>query len=579
MHTFRVWATIPQRVELAFDQKRLPMKRNEQAWWSVTVDAAGPGSDYGFVLDGQGPFPDPRSAWQPHGVHALSRLVDQDAFSWSDAGFRPDPAGLAQAVIYELHLGTFTPEGTLVAAIDKLDLLVRLGVTHVELMPIHQFPGEHGWGYDGVDLFAPHQPYGGPDGMKRFVDACHARNLTVLLDVVYNHLGPSGNYLDRFAPYFNDRYHSPWGWAVSFDGPHSDEVRRFYCDNALMWLRDYHVDGLRLDAVHAMHDMSARPFLEQLNDEARELSRRSSRRLVMIAESDLNDPRLIGPQERGGFGLDAQWSDDFHHALHAVLTGERDGYYEDFGMLADLAKALRAAYVYDGRYSMHRRRRHGRPPVGLDGRHFLAYSQTHDQVGNRARGERLSQLAGIGGLKIAAALVFTSPFVPMLFQGEEWGASTPFLYFTDHAEPDLAEAIREGRRREFAAFGWKPEEVPDPQAPDTFRRSKLIWTERERQPHAELIQWYRALIDVRRTQPALASGELELVRTRYDEPARWLTMERGAVTVVVNFADVSQRIPVAPGTHAVLLASAPLSLSPDGEALLPGAAVAILTRT
>jgi maltooligosyltrehalose trehalohydrolase len=324
MHTFRVWATIPKQVELALRGQRLPMKRGENGWWSVTAESAGPGNDYGFVLDGDGPLPDPRSPWQPNGVHALSRLVDHGAFAWTDAGFNACPP--SKAVIYELHLGTFTQQGTFESAIEKLDHLVHLGITHVELMPVIEFSGKHGWGYDGVDPFAPHQPYGGPEGLKKLVNACHARGLAVLLDVVYNHLGPSGNYLARFAPYFNDRYHTPWGWAVNFDGPHSDEVRRYFCDNALMWLRDYHFDGLRLDAVHAIFDMSARPFLEQLGDEVKQLSQQTGRRLVVIAESDLNDPRLISPRERGGYALDAQWSDDFHHALHTVVTGERTGY-------------------------------------------------------------------------------------------------------------------------------------------------------------------------------------------------------------------------------------------------------------
>jgi maltooligosyltrehalose trehalohydrolase len=574
MQTFRVWATIPKRVELALGEERLPMKRSEDGWWAVRVESAGPGNDYGFVLEGEGPFPDPRSPWQPKGVHGLSRLVDHDAFAWADDGFKA--RALSEAVIYELHIGTFAPPGTFESALEKLDHLVQLGITHVELMPVAEFSGNHGWGYDGVDLFAPHRVYGGPDGLKQLVNACHARGLAVLLDVVYNHLGPSGNYLAKYAPYFNGRYHTPWGCAVNFDGPYSREVRRFFCDNALMWLRDYHFDGLRLDAVHAIVDMSAQPFLEQLGDEVKQLSQQTSRRLVVIPESDLNDPRLIWPRERGGFGLDAQWSDDFHHALHTVLTGERSGYYEDFGTLADLAKALRNAYVYNGRYSAHRKRPHGRAPVGLEGHHFLGYAQTHDQVGNRARGERLCHLVSLGRLKIASALVFTSPFVPMLFQGEEWAASTPFQYFTDHPEPGLPKAVREGRRKEFAAFGWKPGDVPDPQARETFERSKLNWLESKREPHAAIFNWHSALIQLRRSEPALTDGRLDLVNTRFDESARWFVLERGPITVACNLASQAQRVPLCEGKHTMLLASdqtievanKELNLSPDTVAIL-----------
>ena len=573
MHTFRLWAILPERVEVQVASQRYPMRRGEDNWWTADVESAGPGSDYGFVLDGEGPFPDPRSPCQPNGVHALSRLVAHD-FQRKDSGFRAPP--LSSALIYELHIGTFTPEGTFESAIEKLDHLVQLGVTHVELMPVAEFSGRHGWGYDGVDVFAPHRPYGGHAGLQRLVNACHTRGLAVLLDVVYNHLGPSGNYLAKYAPYFNSHYHTPWGWAVNFDGPHSDEVRRFFCDNALMWLRDYHFDGLRLDAVHTIFDRSAKPFLEQLGDEVKELSRQTGRPLVVIPESDLNDPRLLWPHERGGFALDAQWSDDFHHALHAVLTGERTGYYGDFGTLADLAKALRNAYVYDGRYSAHRRRHHGRPPVGLDGHHFLGYAQTHDQVGNRARGERLSQLVSLGRLKIAAALVLTSPFVPMLFQGEEWGASTPFQYFTDHPEPDLAKAVREGRRREFVAFGWKPEEVPDPQAPRTFLGSRLNWEELSREPHGGLLDWHRRLIKLRQREPALSDGRLEAVLTRFDESARWLAIERGPLTIITFLSDRLQRVPIRAGRHVILMASDDSIQMDRSSIVMPPESVAVL---
>ena len=381
-----------------------------------------------------------------------------------------------------------------------------------------------------MDLFAPHHAYGTPDNLKQLVDACHERGLGIILDVVYNHLGPSGNYLAKFAPYFTKRYTPTWGEALNYDGADSENVRRFFCDNALMWLRDFHFDGLRLDAVHAIYDFSAQPFLEQLKLEVEQLSVQLGRPLVLIPESDLNDPRLLWPRERGGFALDAQWSDDFHHALHAVLTGQKNGYYADFGKLEDLAKALRHGFVYDGTFSTHRRRRHGRPASGLSGNRFLGYLQNHDQIGNRAHGERSSQLMSLGKLKIGAALVLTSPFVPLLFQGEEWGASTPFLYFTDYHEPELAGAVHEGRCREFAAFGWKTEEVPHPQSDQTFECSKLDWSELPNPPHYKLLDWHQRLIRLRRAEPSLNDGRLEGVKTHFDELARWLVMERDAIT-------------------------------------------------
>lgn len=552
------------------------MHPESDGWWSAEIAAPGGDADYGFVLDGEGPFPDPRSAWQPYGVHGLSRRVNHGSFGWTDAGFQAPPLG--SAVFYELHVGTFTPEGTFDAAAAHLDHLVDLGVTHVELMPVNAFPGRRGWGYDGVGLFAVQDAYGGPEGLKRWVNACHARGLAAVLDVVYNHLGPSGNYLGKFGPYFNGRYQTPWGPALNFDGPHSDEVRRMFLDNAIQWLRDYHFDGLRLDAVHAIVDTSARSFLEELGDEVRSLEAQLGRHLVLLPESDLNDPRLLWPRARGGFGLDAQWSDDFHHALHSALTGETTGYYEDFGSLAALAKALRQAYVYDGSPSRHRRRRHGRPPEGLDGTRFLGYAQNHDQVGNRARGERLGQLVDPGRLKIAAALVLTSPFVPMLFMGEEWGATTPFLYFTDHEDPDLAAAVREGRRREFATFGWAPEEIPDPQAAETFARSRLDWSEREREPHRSLLEWHRQLLRLRRRTPALRDGRLDTVRVRHDETQRWLVLQRGPIHVAANLGEAECRIADWPRGLRLGLASESIPPEAPGVLRLPARSVGVFSH-
>ncbi|HEV7677617.1 MAG TPA: malto-oligosyltrehalose trehalohydrolase [Candidatus Dormibacteraeota bacterium] len=538
---FEVWAPRAGTVELAIHGQNLPMRRRDDEGWYVSDPVETQHGDrYGFVLDGAAPLPDPRSPWQPDGVQGLSAVVDHEAFQWTDQAWHGAP--LASAVIYELHVGTFTSEGTFDAAIARLPDLVDLGVTAVELMPVAEFPGERGWGYDGVDLFAPHHAYGGPDGLKRLVDACHASGLAVVMDVVYNHLGPDGNHLGRFGPYFTDRYRTPWGDALNLDGPDSEPVRRFILDNAQSWLRDHHCDGLRLDAVHAIVDTSALPILEELAVEVEALQASLGRTLWLIAESDLNDPALVRSRESGGAGLDAQWSDDFHHALHAALTGERSGYYADFGPLSLVARALRDVFVVDGGYSRHRRRRHGRPVGGLPRSRFLGYLQDHDQVGNRALGERSSALMSEGKLRIGAALVLASPFVPMLFQGEEWAASTPFQYFTDHQDAELARAVSEGRRREFAAFGWRAEDVPDPQDPATFERSKLRREEREGAPHRDMLDWHRRLIALRRSHPSLADSRPESTEARADDDAGWLLLRRGAVSIACNTGDRPVRV-------------------------------------
>jgi len=574
MTMIRVWAPRPREVALVGGGAERTMLRQEGGWWALDAPEVRHGVDYAFRLDGEGPFPDPRAPWQPAGVHGPSRWVEHERFAWSDAGWRAPP--LAAAVIEEIHVGTFTPEGTFDAAIARLDHLVALGVTHVELMPVAAYDGERGWGYDGVALFAPHRAYGGPKGLKRLVDACHRKGLAVLLDVVYNHLGPSGNYLGRFGPYFSAAYTTPWGEAVNLDRAQSDEVRHFFRDNARLWLADYHCDGLRIDAVHALVDTSPTHLLEELAEGVRRLEAELARPLALIAESDLNDPRLVHAVEAGGYGLDALWNEDFHHALHALLTGESSGYYQDFGPIADLAKVLTQGLAYDGRYSAFRQRRHGRPATGLPGRRFVACLQNHDQVGNRALGERSSQLLSPGLLKVGAALVLTAPFVPMLFQGEEWGAGTPFLYFTDHPDPALGKAVREGRRRELAAFGWDPAEIPDPQAEATFTRSRLDWSESGRAPHAEVLEWHRALIRLRRTLPGLADDRLGGVAVRFDEAARWLLVLRGPVVVACNLAAGERRIPCpkARGKRLVLASSG--QIRQDGASLeLPAESVAI----
>jgi len=562
MTSFRVWAPLAGNVQLLLDGSLFPMAPEQNGYWRRDHS----GIDYAFVLDGGDHLPDPRSPWQPSGVHGPSRVVDRSRFEWSDAGWRPPV--LSSAIIYELHIGTFTSEGTFDSAVGRL-------ITHVELMPVAEFSGAWGWGYDGADLFAPHHAYGGPDGLKRFVDACHAVGLAVLLDVVYNHLGPTGNYLGRFGPYFTTRYTTPWGPAVNLDGAGSGEVRRFLCDNAIMWLRDYHFDGLRIDAIHAFFDSSAVPFLEQLTGEVKRLEAHLGRNLIVIAESDLNDPRVVKPTEAGGYGIDAQWSDDFHHALHSVLTGDRAGYYQDFGTLGDLARALENAYVFDGRRSRYRGRPHGRKPEGLSGWRFLGYLQNHDQIGNRKNGERSSHLMSIARLKIGAAIVLCAPFIPMLFQGEEFAAATPFQYFTNHADPELARAVSEGRRKEFAAFGWNGQDTPDPQDPDTFLRSKLNWMELEREPHASLLAWHRRLIALRRCAPEFTDGRLDRVEARFSETEQWLTFRRGEYAIALNLSTELRVAPI-PFPCALVLASDGNCITHETSVELPPDSVAIL---
>jgi maltooligosyltrehalose trehalohydrolase len=502
--------------------------------------------------------------------------VDDGAFAWTDQRWRGIP--LYGNVLYELHVATFTPEGTFDGVIGKLDHLVDLGVDILELLPVNAFPGRWGWGYEGVDLYAVFDPYGGPEGLKRLVDAAHARGLGVVMDVVYNHFGPAGNYLAEFGPYFTDKHQTPWGSAVNYDDAGSDEVRRFVLDNAMMWLRDYHLDGLRLDAIHAIVDTSATHLLAELADEVEALSAQLGRTMFLIAESDLNDPRVVTPRAANGLGMDAQWSDDFHHALHAVLTGEHEGYYGDFGSLDDLATAFTQGYVHGGAYSEHRGRRHG-APYRLSGHRLLGYLQDHDQVGNRAAGSRPAAQLSPGLLKIGAALVLTSPFTPMLFMGEEWGTRTPWQFFTDHDDVELGKAITQGRQGEFTAFGWDPKDVPDPQDPATFERSKLDWADLGKDDHADLLDWHRRLIRVRRQLPELTGGSLDDVTVAYDEDERWIAVRRGDVVVLANLSDDEHHLPTTDPVLDVVLASAD-GFTFDAEGVtLPAESVAIARLT
>jgi maltooligosyltrehalose trehalohydrolase len=499
---FRVWAPLSDAVHLHIvgpESRDVRMEPKNLGYHKVFVDGIAPGTRYLYRLSNGNEFPDPVSRYQPDGVHGPSEVISP-RFDWRDQAWFGIP--IEDYVIYELHVGTFTPEGTFDAVIPHLDELADLGITAIELMPVAQFAGTRNWGYDGVYPFAVQNSYGGPYGLKRLVSACHGRGLAVILDVVYNHIGPEGNYLPRFGPYFTERYKTPWGPAINFDSAYSDEVRHFFISNALEWITDYHVDALRLDAVHAILDHSAVNFLEEVGEAVQERGTMLNRRAYVIAESALNDTRLIRPRELGGYGLDAQWNDDFHHSLHTLLTRERQGYYVDFGDFQHMAQAFSEGFVYSGRYSVTRRRRHGNSSRGVPSGKFVVYAQNHDQIGNRMMGERLGELVSFEAYKLASSIVLLSPFVPLLFMGDEYGETAPFQYFVSHSDPTLVEGVRRGRREEFAAFKWQGE-APDPQDERTFRRSKLNHSLKLERQHKALVAFHKELIHVRKSLPAL----------------------------------------------------------------------------
>lgn len=569
-----VWAPRPQRVRLHRPgQDPLELSPRGDGWHAAEVELS-PGDEYGFLLDdGDGIRPDPRSRRQPRGVHDLSAWFDDGAHEWQDQAWTGRQ--LAGSLVYELHIGTFTPQGTFDAAVERLDHLAQLGVGFVELLPVNAFNGTHNWGYDGVLWYAVHEAYGGPAGYQRFVDACHARGLAVIQDVVYNHLGPSGNYLPEFGPFLRDAERNTWGSSIDLDEP---EVRRYIVENALMWMRDYHVDGLRLDAVHALKDSTTRHILQELAEETEALSAQVGRPLTLIAESDLNDPRLISAREADGYGLTAQWSDDYHHALHVAVTGETAGYYADFAPLSALAKVCTGGFFHDGTWSSFRGANHGRP---IDPRiptsRLVTFSQDHDQIGNRAAGDRLSQSLDEGGLAIAAMLTVLTPFTPMLFMGEEWAASTPWQFFTSHPEPELGRATAEGRIQEFAAMGWDPSVVPDPQDPETFRRSTLDWDERDTGRHARILDLYTRLIALRRRVPDLTDTAFSSITAEADEEARTFALHRGGTAILVNFSEETRRMPL-PGSWSVLLATGGQTTLQDGWATVPPRAGLVARR-
>jgi maltooligosyltrehalose trehalohydrolase len=582
---FLVWAPNARSVSLHLlhGGELVAMAPLARGFFRGAMQNLEPGSRYFFQLDGARDLPDPASRFQPEGVHGPSEIVDVDHFHWTDQNWRGPT--LERSIFYELHVGTYTAEGSFDALIPHIPELVELGITTVELMPIAQFPGSRNWGYDGVYPFAPQNSYGGPESLQRFVNAAHEHGLSVALDVVYNHLGPEGNYLNGYGPYFTDRYRTPWGQALNFDGAGSDEVRRFFIENALYWLEDYHFDALRLDAVHGIFDFSARHFLAELQCSVGNLSKKLGRIVRCIAESDLNDSRLLHGREQGGYGLDAQWSDDFHHSVHRLLTGEDRGYYADFEGIASLASTLRDGWYYNGRYSHFRHRHHGNSPQGIAASKFVVCNQNHDQVGNRAAGERLSGLVNFEALKLAAGITLLSPFVPLLFMGEEYGETAPFQYFTSHGDPELIEAVRRGRREEFAAFGWEPEKaVPDPQDEQTFLRSRLDHSLKSEEAHRTLLRLYQNLIRIRR-EYELGSPDPRSVRE----------IGRGALVVlrqnevrqlmmIFNFAEspVILTLPEMPGRWTTVMNSAdrswqgpeqnlapPMTLTGDGLRLSP----------
>lgn len=577
-----LWAPRAQKVTAVAGHHRLELIKDAEDWWRpaepVPADLSGADFDYGFLLDhDEIPLPDPRSRRQPYGVHGLSRTYDPAGFDWHDQLWTGRQ--LAGGVIYEMHVGTFTAEGTLISAIERLDHLVELGIDFVEVMPVNAFNGDHNWGYDGVDWYAVQETYGGPEAYQEFVDACHERGLAVIQDVVYNHLGPSGNYLPRFGPYFAEGLLNTWGESINLDGPDSDEVRRYIIDNALMWLRDYHVDGLRLDAVHALRDTRAVHLLEEMAVEVDALSVHLGRPLSLIAESDMNNPRLITPRAGGGYGLTAQWSDDFHHGLYVALTGDTTGYFADFDSLAALGKVYEAGFFHDGSRSSFRGRRHG---TRIDTQRtetwrLVVCSANHDQIGNRAAGDRLSTRLDHRQLQLAAVLTLLSPFTPMIFMGEEWGARTPWQFFTSHPEEELGRIVAEGRVAEFAEMDWDTSVVPDPQDPETFTRSKLDWTEPESAEQSEILALYRALLQIRRSFPSITDPRFDHGTARSDDDEGWLLLTRGEIAIAVNFADADAVVEL-PGEAESLITVGDARLDPGYRSVALGRHSALVGR-
>ena len=550
---FTVWAPFLKEVALKIvspQEKIIPMEKGDKGYWEITVGDISDKTRYLYQINGEKDRPDPASHFQPEGVHGPSQVIDHNSFRWEDSEWNGIP--LSAMIIYELHTGTFTPEGTFEAIIPRLDELKDMGINVLEIMPIAQFPGERNWGYDGAYPFAVQNSYGSPTGFKWLVNECHKRGIAVILDVVYNHLGPEGNYLWDYGPYFTKKYRTPWGDALNFDGAHSNEVRNYFIENTLHWFKNYHVDALRLDAIHGIFDMSAKPFLSELAEKVEEFSKATGKTCYLIAESDLNDSKVTRPREFGGYGIDAQWCDDFHHALHTILTGEKQGYYSDFGEVKHLVKAMREGFVYSGEYSQFRQKNHGNSSKDVPATQFVTFSQNHDQIGNRMLGERLSTLVSFESLKLAAGVVLLSPYIPLLFMGEEYGEDSPFLYFVSHSDPALIEAIRQGRKKEFEDFKWK-DEPPNPQNLETFLKSKINWEKRFEGNHKVLSDFYKKLITSRKTIPALSHLDKKnlIVDSLEGEKIvfirRWKDLSHVFIVFNFNCADVKMIPPVLNG--------------------------------
>jgi len=545
---FTVWAPFLNKVDLKIispEKKVFSLQKDKKGYWKTVGEEVFPGSLYLYSLNGERDRPDPASHFQPQGVHGASQVVDHNSFNWEDKSWKG--IELSEMIVYELHVGTFTSEGTFEAVIPRLDEIKDVGINAIEIMPISQFSGERNWGYDGVYPFAVQSSYGGPEGLKRLVNECHKEEIAVILDVVYNHLGPEGNYFWEFGAYFTDRYRTPWGQAVNLDDAYSDEVRNFFIENALHWFGHYHIDALRIDAIHAIFDMSARPFLQELAEIVEEFSKQQNRKFYLIVESDLNNSKVIRPRELGGYGIDAQWCDDFHHSLHTLLTGENQGYYIDFGSIEHLVRSLKEGYVYSGQYSEYRKRSHGNSSKDRPAGQFIVCSQNHDQIGNRMLGERLSSLVSFESLKLVAGAVLLSPYIPLLFMGEEYGENAPFLYFVSHSDPDLIEAVKKGRKEEFKAFSWRGE-PPDPQSTETFLRSKIGWEKRYQGKHKVLLDFYKNLLGLRRTIPALSNLDNKSLDVRGLEDKRVLLMRRckddNSVLFIFNFNNIDIKLTI-----------------------------------
>ncbi len=587
---FTVWAPIPTEVAVVITgeekQRAIAMEQQEEGYWRATVEGIAPGTQYFYRLDGNLTRPDPASQFQPDGVHGASEVVDPNAFSWNDLNWSNIP--LEEYIIYEIHIGTFTPEGTFEAVIPRLGVLKDLGINAIEIMPVAQFPGDRNWGYDGVFPYAVQNSYGGPNQFKKLIDACHQQGIAVVLDVVYNHLGPEGNYLPDFGPYFTKKYRPLWGEPLNFDEQYSDEVRYFFLENAIYWLRDYHIDALRLDAIQAIFEMGARPFLQQMSEAVAELSHQEGRKFYLTAESDLNDVRVLRPKELGGYGIDSQWCDDFHHILHTLLTGEDDRYYQDFGQIQQLVKSFKEGFIYDGEYAPHRKRRHGNSAKDQPAYQFIVSSQNHDQIGNRIGGDRLSDLISFEGLKVAAATVLLSPFLPLLFMGEEYGETAPFLYFVNHSDPDLIEAIRKDKEEEFKQL-LNLGTFNNPQDPNTFHQCQLNWEQHQQGQHKILWDFYRRLIELRRTVPALKNLSKEtlesscLAEEKLLFVRRWTENSQAFYMINFNKSLVQFETNMPPGNWQKVLDSSEQRWKGSGsslpEVIQPGQSVAIAPLT